>query len=325
MNDPYAKIAAAAVKLEPGQRVQVFDPNIGGTIIQQLVFFVLENDFDEWRERHQKLIGVDFVKNRAYELKARHKVAVGHLQRINFYCHCSRKKKPAPSNVNAAVQGEPSKKRRKVQAVSIKQDCQAKLSCVLQERLIPNGSPVRVWHIRYNFQHSHPLAKDDRVGTQRLSAAAKHRIDLFLQSGSPVRDVLYRMRARATKIAQLGKNKIFRDDIITYEDVYNAFYKKMVQETQKDKNHEVSAEKWMEELKGEGYFTCYQNGTYYGFASPWQLQQLRDNGKSFCFDGTHKVCGYEQSIFLSYCCACNTGNRLTIFLRPIDGTLNYSL
>jgi hypothetical protein len=128
---------------------------------------------------------------------------------------------------------------------------------------------------------------------------AKQRIELLLQSGSPVRDVLYRMRARATKIAQLGKTKIFRDDIITYEDVYNTFYKKMVQETQKNKNQEVSAEMWMEELKGEGYFTCYQNGTYYGFASPWQLQQLRDHGKSFCFDGTHKVCGYGQLMSLS--------------------------
>ncbi|KAF9343885.1 hypothetical protein BGX34_006254, partial [Mortierella sp. NVP85] len=224
--DPYA-MRAKAIKLESGHRVMVFAPNVGGKLVQQLEFYIQENDLLDWKERHQKLVGVDFLKKNEYGLKVRHNSEVGELRSVNFECHCSGKKRPAPSNANTAVQGEPSKKRRKVQTVSIKQDCQAKLNCVLQERLIPNGSPVRVWRIRYNFQHSHPLANDDRVGTQHLSTATKQRIDILLQTRSPVRDVLYRMRARATKIAQLDKKRVFRDDIITCEDAYNSFYKKM--------------------------------------------------------------------------------------------------
>ncbi|KAG0209877.1 hypothetical protein BGX31_002020 [Mortierella sp. GBA43] len=174
MSDPYVMRAAEAIKLEPVQRVQVFPPVIGGVVVHQLVFFVLMNDLDEWIERHQKLIGVNFLKNNNYDLKANHKVKVRNLRRIVYKCHCSGKKRSAPLNANAAVEGEPSKKRRKVQAASIKQDCHAKLCCVLNERSKLDGSPVRVWCITYSFQHSHPLAKSDGVRAQHLSMAAKY-------------------------------------------------------------------------------------------------------------------------------------------------------
>lgn len=76
-SNPYVMSAAKAIKLEPYQRVQVFAPIIGGKMVQQLEFFVLENDLSDWKERHQKLIGVDFARKNEYVLKARHKVEVG--------------------------------------------------------------------------------------------------------------------------------------------------------------------------------------------------------------------------------------------------------
>ncbi|KAK3819027.1 MAG: hypothetical protein J3Q66DRAFT_369050 [Benniella sp.] len=162
--DPYTKRAAEVIKLDPGQRVTRFAPNIGGVVVHQLEFFVLENDLEFWKKRYQKLLGVDFVKDKEYELKADYKVKVGYKRRVIFKCHCSEKKKQTLTP--AVEQGQPSKKRRRVQAVSIKQGCRAKLGCVLQERAIPNDSPVNVWRIRYDCQHSHSLAKDGGIGTQ---------------------------------------------------------------------------------------------------------------------------------------------------------------
>lgn len=115
----------------------------------------------------------------------------------------------------------------------------------------------------------------------------------MLQQGSPVRAVLQRMRASAQKLALHGKRRIFRDDIITYADVYNIYYKMIAQEIQKDTDPELSALCWMRELEHDGFYTCHQAGVFYGFSSPWQLSQLRDYGKIFCFDGTHNVYGYE--------------------------------
>ncbi|KAF9279730.1 hypothetical protein BGZ74_002785 [Mortierella antarctica] len=72
----------------------------------------------------------------------------------------------------------------------------------------------------------------------------------------------------------------------------------MLMETRKDNNEDRLAELWMRQLFSEGYYTCYYPGKYYGFSLPWQLQQLRDNGKVFCFDGTHHVYGDKVQLFM---------------------------
>jgi hypothetical protein len=118
----------------------------------------------------------------------------------------------------------------------------------------------------------------------------------LLREGSPVSLVLQRLRANASKLAQHGKTRIFRDDIITYEDVYNVHHKLTAQEIHKDTDPEFSAHKWMMELESQGFYTCHEAGIFYGFSSPWQLMQLRDYGKIICFDGTHTIYGY---VFIS--------------------------
>ncbi|KAF9189779.1 hypothetical protein BGZ49_003776, partial [Haplosporangium sp. Z 27] len=120
--------------------------------------------------------------------------------------------------------------------------------------------------------HSHPLASQEDVGTQYLSDSAKLTIKFMLQGGSLVREVLQRMQAKSNIIARYGKTRIFRDDTIIYEDMYNVFNEMMASETRKDDDPDISAQRWLEELAGEGYFTCYKSGEYYGFAAPWQLQ-----------------------------------------------------
>ncbi|KAG0332201.1 hypothetical protein BG005_005551, partial [Podila minutissima] len=71
----------------------------------------------------------------------------------------------------------------------------------------------------------------------------------------------------------------------------------MVSETRKNEDPDISACMWMEELATQGFYTCYQRGVYYGFSSPWQLEQLKQNGKIFCFDGTHQVYGNVAQLY----------------------------
>ncbi|KAF9931402.1 hypothetical protein BGZ67_005315 [Mortierella alpina] len=158
----------------------------------------------------------------------------------------------------------------------------------------PYGSPVECYHITNIYWHNHELARDI-TGVQYLSAPAKGRIENLLRNGSCLREVLQRLQGGTDHFAKLGKTRVFRNDIITYEDVYKeVYYRMMIIETRKDEDPEVSAQMWLKELAAEGYFTCFQKGVYYGFSSPWQLEQLKKNGDTFCFDGTYKVYGRDN-------------------------------
>ncbi|KAF9916862.1 hypothetical protein FBU30_001113 [Linnemannia zychae] len=98
-----------------------------------------------------------------------------------------------------------------------------------------------------------------------------------------------------------GKGQqLSRDDFITYDDVYNIWYKVTTAAMRKDSDPVLSAMKWMEEFENNGGFTFYDkndktNGLYFGFASLWQLQQLKTHGRTICFDGTHNVFGFFRA------------------------------
>ncbi|KAF9939433.1 hypothetical protein BGZ65_010487 [Modicella reniformis] len=83
-------------------------------------------------------------------------------------------------------------------------------------------------------------------------------------------------------------------------------------ETQKDSLENLSAEKWLLDLKEKGYFTHFdqemgtvarfdsaldKRGQYHGFASRWQLEQLLAYGDTICIDGTHKIYGHDTNLF----------------------------
>ncbi|KAF9271802.1 hypothetical protein BGZ88_005575 [Linnemannia elongata] len=64
---------------------------------------------------------------------------------------------------------------------------------------------------------------------------------------------------------------LFRDNFITYDDVYNILYDIKAKEVRKSNYDMISARLWMEELDRNNYFTFYgkANGVYHGFSSPW--------------------------------------------------------
>ncbi|KAF9992278.1 hypothetical protein BGZ79_003300, partial [Entomortierella chlamydospora] len=79
---------------------------------------------------------------------------------------------------------------------------------------------------------------EDGVGTHNLTTAAKE-VETLLQGGSPVREALHRLWANAEQLSQHGQTRIFRGDIITYEDVDNVFCKMTCKETRKDQDQDV--------------------------------------------------------------------------------------
>ncbi|KAF9192464.1 hypothetical protein BGZ51_005476 [Haplosporangium sp. Z 767] len=158
----------------------------------------------------------------------------------------------------------------------------------LQSKSRPDGWPIKVFHITYSYQHNHAVAIDTDLRAQYLSDEKKAAIEQLLQTGSPVRDVLQRMRGSAEKLLQNGKRRTFRGDIIIYEDVYSTYYGMTAKEIHKNKpDLEASAHMWMEELETDQFYTCHETGISYAFSSSWQLKQLSNYGKIFCFYGIH--------------------------------------
>jgi hypothetical protein len=181
---------------------------------------------------------------------------------------------------------------RKILKETIKTGCLSEMKCISMSKKRQDGSSVECFEIIYTFEHNHALPESENdTGTKYLSAESREKIKRLLQRGGSVKEVLQRMQTNAKHFAEFGKSRIFRDDIITYQDVYNIYHQMMIKEVERDKDPDLSATMWIEELAKDGYYTCYQSGLFYGFSSPWQLEQLKLNGKIICFDGTHKVYG----------------------------------
>ncbi|KAF8925351.1 hypothetical protein BGZ47_003350, partial [Haplosporangium gracile] len=137
--------------------------------------------------------------------------------------------------------------------------------------------------------------------SERIKATIK---SLLLQ-GSSIRNVMERLTIdydRFMAIVRGNGQRLSRDDFITYEDVYNIWHKINTAVMRKDTDATLSAMKWLEEIEGKGGFTFYNRvntakSVFYGFATEWQLRQLRNHGQSLCFDGTHNVFGPKTNLF----------------------------
>ena len=318
LGDFFIKRAAKRLCIDPSERVvdTVHWPR--GFPVHCFLFYVLADDYEDWQKRHQDLIGVQYRKcgtKTVYNAThSRHQL--GYRNRETFRCQRggelrtkSVKQKPgtkaeAPASDGAVWIGDRRKKKKgnQMTKTSIKIGCTSEFVARKQEKTGPGIPPTMVYEITYAPGHNHSICsgKDEYdIGTNYLSPEAKERICALLENGASVREVLQRLQSSRSQFAQLGRTRVFRDDVITYEDVYNVNYQLMLKEIRKDDNEDRSAELWMRQLFSEGYHTCYYPGKYYGFSSPWQLQQLRDNGKIFCFDGTHHVYGYVLYFFFA--------------------------
>ncbi|KAF9119229.1 hypothetical protein BG015_006392, partial [Linnemannia schmuckeri] len=287
------RIAAAArvLSIDIDKRIDEFAVWENGRQELRLRFHILEADLEDWRRNHEQFLGIEFTFQKTYKYTGRSAMWHGNVQMDHFRCHRygtpNRKPNTGQNSVQGNAVGEEDansrrialdeeveegvgygeaattakrKRARTTKRSSIKVGCHSRLACLLLDKHRPNGSPVRVYCITYTYQHNHVVAKEDELGTRYLSQEQKDRIMRLLREGSPVSVVLQRLRANASKLAQHGKTRIFRDDIITYEDVYNVHHKITTQEIHKDTDPEFSAHKWMRELENQGFYTCHEAG-----------------------------------------------------------------
>jgi hypothetical protein len=259
----------------------------------------LKKDFEEWRTSHANFIGVEFRTGRGqYTYHGSSRTTLGHYGKDVYKCNRSghlKRANVADGNDTVTIGTElvvVRRRSRKILKETIKTGCLSEMKCISMSKKRQDGSSVECFEIIYTFEHNHALPESENdTGTKYLSAESREKIKRLLQRGGSVKEVLQRMQTNAKHFAEFGKSRIFRDDIITYQDVYNIYHQMMIKEVERDKDPDLSATMWIEELAKDGYYTCYQSGLFYGFSSPWQLEQLKLNGKIICFDGTHKVYG----------------------------------
>jgi hypothetical protein len=179
-------------------------------------------------------------------------------------------------------------------------------SCFCPAKIIATetlkGIKARAMVMDLYYHHVHNLASLEDIGTRQKSDRIKATIKSLLLQGSSIKNVMERLTMnydRFMDIVRGNGQRLSRDDFITYEDVhvYNIWYKITNETMRKDPGATLSVMKWLEEIENKGGFTLYNkldttSGIYFGFSTDWQLRQLRNHGRSLCFDGTHNVFGY---------------------------------
>jgi len=189
------------------------------------------------------------------------------------------------------------KDKPRVRLPSIKCECRSYINATFRPKSTSDGMPGDTYKIEYFFQHNHKLGSAENVGSMRKSEAIKLRIKAMIMRGMSITAIMDQLTMDHAKFARFLEGKetmaLSRDNFITYDDVYNILNAITAKEVRKSDDDTISARLWMEELDKNNYFTFYDklNGLYHGFSSPWQLDQLRQWGDVFCFDGTHHACG----------------------------------
>ncbi|KAG0231213.1 hypothetical protein BGW42_000368 [Actinomortierella wolfii] len=187
--------------------------------------------------------------------------------------------------------------RRPFQAESKKSGCLSHIRAILVH---PPGAKA-FYDIIVRYQHNHPIGVYRELGKMRLSKAMKSAIESMVLQGSTTKSIMAYLEKKKRNYLSMnlsdGERNLFtsmRDSYVTYDDVYNIWYKVSMSIMQKDPHAGISCLKWMEDFDEKGWFTFYDkeagaNSRYFGFATSWQLEQLRHYGDtSICLDDKFK-------------------------------------
>ncbi|KAF9090779.1 hypothetical protein BGX27_002146 [Mortierella sp. AM989] len=248
--DNFIKNASTQLGIDLDRRVTESLDWVRQNRLHRLHFFILKNDFETWMK-------IKIV----YRFRGTSQKHAGHDVRRFYKCNRAGAYKPRLPNQGTSAQDGITaafkcKRKKTVIKESIKTGCCSGSTSVLLEKKRQDGSPIMCYSVSYAYAHNHALITDnDDVGLRYL----------LLESKNKISDLL-------------NKCGVFRDDTITYEDVYNVYYQMMTKEIRKDEDPDISAENWIHKL-----------GT--------ELAQLKNNGEIFCFDGTHQVYGCHQTVF----------------------------
>ena len=280
--DNHIRDAAMHFKTDPESRFLRLDND-------EAEFYIIPEHFEAWREGHQRSISTNFVLRKNYKYND-----PDNQYRLAFDCQCAGKKVVYKDRVKGGKSGKP-----RVTREGIRTECPSRLAALFQPITMADGTRKPACIVRYRYQHNHTIGDITDLGTRQKSAAIKATIRHLIEQGSTIHRVMQQLTMDHDKFMQITRGngqQLSRDDFVTYDDVYNIWHKIITMKMRKDLDPVLSAIKWMEQFKSENAFTFYDqddktSGLYYGFASTWQLQQLKSHGSAICFDGTHNVFG----------------------------------
>ncbi|KAG0315007.1 hypothetical protein BGZ99_007747 [Dissophora globulifera] len=246
---------------------------------QRLVFFLKKDSFLNCKAQHEICIGTSFVKHseREYKIEASKDTRwrdsrIGHVA-ISYVCQ----RRGKPPVVKNRVPG-------------------ASFIAVLQPAgSIGNGQEGSIYRIEYKLDHNHNLSKDNTIATLQKSKSIKDRIKTMLLQGMAIRTITDRLTMDYAKFSRLMESSSTQgspgDDTVTYHDVYDILHAITNKEMRKDENESISTRLWMEDLLQNEFFTYCdtKDDQYYGFSSPWQLEQLYKWGDVLCLDGMYQA------------------------------------
>ncbi|KAG2214822.1 hypothetical protein INT45_005259 [Circinella minor] len=196
-------------------------------------------------------------------------------------------------------QSAPGDRTRPRQEKSKNVDCPAKLEVKRYEE-----DPENVT-LRFYGQHDfHDLRKVNYLPLENwVKILIKDRLEEGVDVPTIVDLVNDKQEKKKEESARLEHSpRLYRD--VTYEDVYNQYYKIMVRQTRMAENDFSSFGLWLVELESKSYHTflfgqsnpdtqVYNFG--FGFIAPWQLELLK-RARSFCLDATHHVTIYPNTV-----------------------------
>jgi len=281
-DDANIRRSAKHFKLDPDSCFIRFDENVAE-------FYLIPDRFEAWKEGHQRSISTNFVFKGNYKYND-----PDNQYRLTFECQCAGKKQVRKESPKGGKSGKTRSRKQ-----GIKMDCPSRLAALFQPITMADGTRTPGCIVEYRYQHNHSLGDITDLGTRQKSDAIKATIERLLNQGSTIQRVMQQLTMDYDKFTQITRGngqQLSRDDFVTYDDVYNIWHRITTNTMRKDPDPVLSAMKWMEKFESDKGFTFYEEGdkpsdVYFGFASLWQLQQLKTHGRTICFDGTHDVFG----------------------------------
>ncbi|KAF9950233.1 hypothetical protein BGZ70_001453 [Mortierella alpina] len=299
MSDPLIFRSAQTLAIATDSIFTLIDRKRRNRRLLGLRFTLLETELDPWLKSHGDAICVKFIHQQTRKYKDWGDKAKAD-ERSDFYCNRKGTKPQAPRRRQQRPGGPPVRTRNRAPTIRI--GCQSCIKVIRTKVKTAEGETVRVCIVTYYYGHSHPPPGDSSIGTRHLPESSRQLLSSLLRTGSPVREVVQRIRMDTdyyTRLFLFANKKVARDSTITYKDVFNVQSDMMVGEIYKAEDPYVSADLWIEELARNAYVTCHEKGVHYGFTTPWQLGQLMEFGKILCFDGKRRVYGQKNApVFL---------------------------
>ncbi|CAG8676055.1 38949_t:CDS:2 [Gigaspora margarita] len=226
----------------------------------------------------------------------------------HYICSCAGTKQERSD----CIEGGHTQKKWCTQKVSKKVGCK----CDLRIHYFSNIFCNEVVIVRYQYKHNgHIPGSHNDVQFLKKSEETIAKIKMFAQQGLSLSAIRHLMKAPEEVIERYFTSKDIvpnRDKLLTYEDIYNIFYKEIYQKYCYNNIDAISVLQWVDILKKNkenlnnlnnpilSHFQMYNNNRQMfqlGFHTSWQYKLYQDHNEIIHIDSTHNTNAYKYALF----------------------------